>query len=69
VPCGIVFLDPPYGQGLVERALASLALAGWLAPGVLVVAETGREEPLAPWGDVLAERAHGAARITVMQGK
>lgn len=67
VPCLLVFLDPPYGQGLVERALAALSLAGWLAPGALVVAETGREEALAPWGEVLAERGHGAARVTVMR--
>jgi 16S rRNA (guanine966-N2)-methyltransferase len=67
VPCGLVFLDPPYGQGLVERALAALEGAGWLAEGALVVAETGRDEALAPWGEVLAERSHGAARVTVMR--
>ena len=29
----LVFLDPPYGKGLAERALASAASGGWLAPG------------------------------------
>ena len=67
VPCGLVFLDPPYGKGLVERALAALAAAGWLAPDALVIAETARDEKLAPWGEVLAERSHGAARITVLR--
>ena len=38
--CGLVFLDPPYGQALVPRALAALGAAGWIAPGALVVAET-----------------------------
>ena len=67
IACGLVFLDPPYGQGLVETALARLSAAGWFAPGALVVAETGRDEALAAWGDVLTERRHGAARITVMR--
>jgi hypothetical protein len=34
-----------------------------------VVAETGRDEVLLPWGEVLAERSHGAARVTVMRGR
>ena len=65
----MVFLDPPYGQGLVERAVAALEAAGWLAAGALVMAETGRDEALVPWGEVLAERSHGAARVTVMRGR
>jgi 16S rRNA (guanine966-N2)-methyltransferase len=64
-PCGLVFLDPPYGQELIPRALARLAAGGWIAPGALLVAETGRDEALAPLGEPLAERVHGAARITV----
>jgi 16S rRNA (guanine966-N2)-methyltransferase len=51
----------------VEKALAALAPAGWLAPGALVVAETAREEPLALSAEILAERAHGAARITILR--
>lgn len=67
VPCTLIFLDPPYGQGLVERALAALAPAGWFAAGALIVAETARDEPLGPCGEVLAERAHGAARVTILR--
>ncbi len=65
-PCGLAFLDPPYRQALVERALAALAAAGWLAPGTVVVAETARDEP-APDGAAMLERAYGAARITVLR--
>ena len=64
-PCGMVFLDPPYGGDLVRLALQRLQAMGWLVPEVLVVAETGRDEPLSGVGTVLAERVHGAARITV----
>ncbi len=35
----LVFLDPPYGRGLAEPALASAAAGGWLAPGAIAVIE------------------------------
>ena len=35
----LVFLDPPYGQGLGEKALASAATGGWLAPDAVIVLE------------------------------
>ena len=38
-PCSLVFLDPPYGQGLIAPALAALDKAGWVAPGALIVAD------------------------------
>ena len=60
--CGLVFLDPPYGQGLVGPALLALEAAGWIAPGALIVAEIGREEAL-PRPDPLDDRTHGAARV------
>jgi len=63
-PCTLVFLDPPYGQGLLPHALAALTAAGWLAPDALIVAETGRAEA-SPTPSPLAERLHGAARISV----
>ena len=65
--CGLVFLDPPYGQGLVPRALAALAAAGWIGAETLVLAELGSGED-APGGAMLAEFAHGAARIVALRG-
>jgi 16S rRNA (guanine966-N2)-methyltransferase len=64
-PCGLVFLDPPYARALVPQALAALGAAGWLAPGALMVAELGREEDVPALGTLLAERVHGAARVTI----
>jgi 16S rRNA (guanine966-N2)-methyltransferase len=63
--CGLVFLDPPYGQGLVPRALAALRGAGWIAADALIVAETAVAEMLLECAAPLATRDHGAARITV----
>ncbi len=61
----LAFLDPPYGQGLVARAVAHLSRVGWLAPGALIVAETGRDEAWLPAEEVVAERIYGAARAVV----
>ncbi|CEG09344.1 Ribosomal RNA small subunit methyltransferase D [Afipia felis] len=38
-PFTLAFLDPPYGKGLAEKALASLRDGQWLVPGALVVVE------------------------------
>jgi 16S rRNA (guanine966-N2)-methyltransferase len=38
-PFTLVFLDPPYGQGLAEKALASARAGGWLANDALCVVE------------------------------
>jgi 16S rRNA (guanine966-N2)-methyltransferase len=38
-PFSLIFLDPPYAQGLAERALLSAQAGGWLAPDALVVVE------------------------------
>jgi 16S rRNA (guanine966-N2)-methyltransferase len=63
-PCGLLLLDPPYGKDLVPRALAALRAAGWAAPGALVAAEVAKADPLdLPGFEILAERAHGAARL------
>jgi 16S rRNA (guanine966-N2)-methyltransferase len=35
----LVFLDPPYGKGLAEKALFSAREGGWLKPQALVVVE------------------------------
>ena len=61
----LAFLDPPYGKGLGETALARLAAGGWLAPNATIVLERGAEEPpLALAGyDELDVRDYGAARV------
>ena len=41
-PFALVFLDPPYGRGLAEKALASLRSGGWLVPDALLVVEESK---------------------------
>ena len=66
-PCSLVFLDPPYGKGLIAPALLALTEAGWLAPGALIVAETETREKLAINGfSIQDERRYGKAKITLI---
>jgi 16S rRNA (guanine966-N2)-methyltransferase len=67
-PCGIIFLDPPYGMGLAAPALAALARAGWIADGALGVIEQQHDEAFtAPDGfRVLSERRYGKARVMIL---
>lgn len=64
----LAFLDPPYGQGLAERAL--IALRGWFADDAVVVVETGTREDLAlPDGYALIERRdYGKTRLWFIEG-
>jgi len=62
--CGLLFLDPPYGQDLVAPALLALHATGWIAPRALIIAEIGRNDPL-PRPDPVDDRTQGAARILV----
>jgi 16S rRNA (guanine966-N2)-methyltransferase len=38
-PFNLAFLDPPYGEGLGEKAVAALDAGQWLLPGAIVVLE------------------------------
>ena len=38
-PFTLIFLDPPYGHGLAEKALISAREGGWLSPEPLIVVE------------------------------
>lgn len=65
-PAGIVgrfslaFLDPPYGKGLAEKALASARDGGWLDPGAVIVVEEARTAGFtAPSGFTETDRRPG----------
>ncbi|MEA2905349.1 MAG: rRNA (guanine966-N2)-methyltransferase [Alphaproteobacteria bacterium] len=47
-PFTLVFLDPPHGKGLAEKALASARAGGWLAPDALAVVEEAAEAGFKP---------------------
>ncbi|MFO1068983.1 MAG: 16S rRNA (guanine(966)-N(2))-methyltransferase RsmD [Geminicoccaceae bacterium] len=65
----IVFLDPPYGSGLLGPALAALRRGGWLAPGGRVVCELAGRDRLELDTDLEAEdeRRYGKARFVFLR--
>lgn len=68
-PCNLVFLDPPYGKGLVATALKNIIAGKWLAENAIIVVETAKnEEPEIPEGLVAVEdRKYGNSRIRIFE--
>ncbi len=64
-PFDLGFVDPPYGKGLGEGALLSLAEGAWLAPGARLVLEEAAEAVFAlPAGFMLLdERRYGDTAV------
>jgi len=64
----LVFLDPPYGEGLVGRSAELLSRAGVLAPGAVVVAERSSRDPedtVPAERRERTDRRYGEPRITL----
>lgn len=67
-PATLIFLDPPYGAGLLAPALEALDKAGWIAPGALLCTELGlRDEVPETRFTQLEDRSHGKARLLILQ--
>jgi 16S rRNA (guanine966-N2)-methyltransferase len=67
-PCDLILLDPPYGAGFADKALALLAADPWLKPHALLSIETESEELDLP--DGLTREAHrrfGKAHIHLLR--
>ena len=56
-PFDLIFMDPPYGKGLGQKALTALTEGGWLSDDALVVWEENAPMP-APRGFI----SHGARK-------
>ena len=64
---GLVFLDPPYGRGLGERALISAVAGGWLAPGAVIVWEENAPQSAPPGFAPLDTRRYGDTWLTLLR--
>ena len=64
----LVFLDPPYGKGLGEAALANTA-TGWIAPGAIVVWEESAAPKVPPGFDMADQRRYGDTVVTILKAK
>jgi 16S rRNA (guanine966-N2)-methyltransferase len=65
----LAFLDPPYRQGLGERALEALGGGGWLAAGAICVLERAADEEAAIPANFerLDSRTYGAAQVVFLR--
>ena len=68
-PFDLVFLDPPYGKGLGEKALFSALTGGWLAEGAFLVLEEAADADIAvPEGfEVLDRRVFGDTQVVFLK--
>jgi 16S rRNA (guanine966-N2)-methyltransferase len=67
-PFDLVFLDPPYGKGLGEAALAKLSSGGWIGPDALIALECAADEtPITVGLETLDERTYGAAKVVFLK--
>ncbi|SFH08542.1 16S rRNA (guanine966-N2)-methyltransferase [Palleronia marisminoris] len=64
-PCDLVFLDPPYGKGLGQRAIAAARAGGWIAPGALIVWEEAAAVDLPEGLSPLETRRYGDTWISL----
>ncbi|PWJ22207.1 16S rRNA (guanine(966)-N(2))-methyltransferase RsmD [Jannaschia seohaensis] len=66
-PHDLILMDPPYGRGLGEAAMAALLAQGWVAPGALIVWEDAAA-PVLPEGLVqLDSRTYGGTVVTLAE--
>lgn len=64
---GLVFLDPPYGKGLGERALAAARKGGWLASGAIIVWEEGALVAAPEGFALIDQRKYGDTVVTLLR--
>ena len=62
-PFDVIFLDPPYGKGLGERALSSAFAGGWIADQALIIWEEGGDVQARPELSLLDKRKYGDSVI------
>lgn len=69
MPFDILFADPPYGNGLAERAVESAIAGGWLKPGAMVIVEEAASSPFrVPAGlSLLDRRDYGGTTVTLCE--
>lgn len=65
-PCGLVFLDPPYGKALAAPALLAAKAQGWLAPNAIIVIEENAPQLVAGFAQIDLRR-YGDTHITILQ--
>lgn len=66
VPYDLVFLDPPYGKGLGEQAIAAAIKNGWVAEDALIVWEESADIDVPVQLELFDQRKYGDTRISIL---
>src|SRR5215475_1609311 len=68
-PFSLAFVDPPYGRGLAEAALASARAGGWLTPDALIMVDEAASAGFAPPAgfDELERRRYDDTAVIVLR--
>lgn len=66
-PFDLIFLDPPYGKSMGEKALTGARDEGWIAPKALVIWEEASPQLPPPGFTLLEHKTYGAATITLLR--
>jgi 16S rRNA (guanine966-N2)-methyltransferase len=68
-PFSLVFLDPPYGKGLAEKALVSARKGGWLTDDALIVLEESVDAAFKPPAgfEELERRAYDDTELVILR--
>jgi len=67
LPFNLIFLDPPYGRGLGDQALAAVVAGGWFADDAVVVLEERADAAItlpAPFQEI-DTRSYGDTKIVM----
>ena len=65
--CELIFLDPPYGKGLGQKALIAAHRSGWIAKGALIVWEENAAQEAPEHFALLDQRRYGDTWITLLE--
>ncbi len=65
-PYDLIFLDPPYGKSLGQKALAKASDAGWIAEGAFIVWEENAPMQAPDGFQLLDSRKYGDTHISLM---
>lgn len=63
----LVFLDPPYGMALGEKAVASALAGQWIAPGAVIVWEEARPPTIPAGLRLLDQRKYGDTIVSFLE--
>ncbi len=66
-PYDLVFLDPPYGKALGEKALSGALAQGWIVDNALIVFEENSPQAAPDGFTLLDQRKYGDTHIAILE--